>query len=83
MRVGQSLPESACSCQLALPRQQKHLASNPGQRLMGLGAQVVGAVLVAELVNRQPDHILRNNVPELAPLGGLEGGSPFFSASTG
>jgi hypothetical protein len=48
---GQSLPGSACSRQLALPGQQEHLGSNLAQRLMVLGAQVVGAVLVAELVD--------------------------------
>jgi hypothetical protein len=51
LRTDQALPDSACSCQLALPRQQEHLGSNPAQRLMVLGAQVVAAVLVAELVD--------------------------------
>lgn len=58
------LPYSACSCQLALPGQQERLGSNPAQSLMVLGAKVVGAVLVAELVDEQPHNVFGDAVLE-------------------
>jgi hypothetical protein len=45
------LADSACSCQLALPGQQEHPGSKLAQRLMVLGAQVVGGHVVRSLWN--------------------------------
>jgi hypothetical protein len=38
--------------------------SNPAQRFVVLGAQVVGTVLMAELVEEQPHHVLGDAVVE-------------------
>lgn len=44
LRTGQSLPDSVCSSQLALPGQQEQIGPNPAQGFVVLGAQVASRI---------------------------------------